>query len=318
MKLARYVGEGRIEIRDEPEPALPRGGLIVKTEASGLCSGELMDWYMERKVPHVLGHEVSGIVVESDDPRFPVGCRVAPHHHAACGHCDWCRSGRPVHCEQWKRTKLVPGGMAEFFAVAAENLADTHRADDLRPQEAALMEPLGCVAKSIRLAAIRPEESVAVIGLGTMGLMHALAAESQVKALEIYPGRRDWAAQFGIEVYSELNERLDVVILCPGVRPAYETAFRLAAPGGRIVLFAPFAPGADVPMDWDRLYFEEITLIPSYSCGPEDTVQALKWLKAGVVKAEQVVSHFLGIDDLPQAYLAMKRGEILKAMVMFE
>jgi hypothetical protein len=57
MKLARYVGGGRIEIRDEPEPTLPPGGLIVKTEASGLCSGELMDWYMERKVPHVLGHE---------------------------------------------------------------------------------------------------------------------------------------------------------------------------------------------------------------------------------------------------------------------
>lgn len=318
MKLARYVGQGHIEIRDEDDPALPAGGLIVRTEASGLCSGELMDWYMEQKVPHVLGHEVAGRVVESADPRFPAGIRVAPHHHAACGECTLCRSGRAVHCPQWKRTRLVPGGMAERFAVAAENLTDTYDADDLRPQDAALAEPLGCVAKSIRLARIQPGETVAVVGLGTMGLMHALALGPGVKAVEIYPGRREWATGLGIEARESLKERFDVVILCPGVRPAYEAAFRMAAPGGRVVLFAPFAPGAEVPVDWHRLYFEEIALIPSYSAGPEDTAQAMDWLRVGRIRAEQVVSHFVGIDDLPAAYLAMKKGKILKAMVMFQ
>src|SRR6185436_14261862 len=62
MKLARYIGGGEIAIVDEPIPACPPGGLLVKTEASGLCSGELMDWYMEKKVPHVLGHECAGII----------------------------------------------------------------------------------------------------------------------------------------------------------------------------------------------------------------------------------------------------------------
>src|SRR5471030_1988512 len=166
MKLARYVGNGQVEIIDEPAPVCPTGGLLVRTEACGLCSGELMSWYMDKKIPHVLGHEVAGIVVQSQDARFPVGCRIFPHHHAPCLDSEFCRSGRYVHCAQWKRTKLEPGGMAEYFAVARENLTDTLIVDDLRPIDAALIEPLACVMKSIRLGANPNASSVAVIGLG--------------------------------------------------------------------------------------------------------------------------------------------------------
>src|SRR4051794_26553745 len=149
MKLARYIGGGQIAILDEPAPTCPPGGLLVKTEASGLCSGELMDWYMDKKVPHVLGHEVAGIVVESQDDRFQVGSRVFPHHHAPCMQCSYCQKQLHVHCEQWKRTKLIPGGMAEYFAVAPENLTDTIEVSELRAIDAALIEPLACVVKSI-------------------------------------------------------------------------------------------------------------------------------------------------------------------------
>jgi L-iditol 2-dehydrogenase len=316
MKLARYVGEGQVEIREESAPELPPGGLLVRTEACGLCSGELMDWYMERKVPHVLGHEVAGRVEASDDPRFPVGARVAPHHHAPCGTCSLCQTGRHVHCPAWRGTRLSPGGMAEIFAVAPENLSDTHLADGLRSQDAALMEPLGCVAKSLRAAG--SQGSAAAIGLGTMGLMHLLTLGEDAAGFEINPRRAAWARELGLRVEpQESARRFDRVFVCPGTQSALDAGLALAAPGATVVLFAPFAPGEAVEVPWDRLYFEEISLVPSYSCGPEDTLQAMAWLREGKVRAEQVVSHFVGIGELPQAYQAMKRGEILKAMVMF-
>ena len=376
MKLARYMGGGQIAILEEDPPECPPGGLLVRTEASGLCSGELMDWYMDRKIPHVLGHEVAGIVVESQDSRFPVGCRVAPHHHAPCMSCELCQRGAYVHCEQWKRTKLVPGGMAEFFAVGAENLTDTHvvspwplRPGDaspdgysgetpephiadstgLRPIDAALMEPLGCVVKSLRKACPvppidgLPRNRVAIIGTGTMGLLHLLllprpsnrGAECgmcgeipqetsgtlphSVVGYELNPARRQWAIELGVDARSPTDSiPADVIVVCPGTEAALRFAISISAPGATICLFSPLGPPNALTLSTDDLYFRDIDLITSYSCGPDHTAAALDILQAGRVKAEQVVSHFISIDELHAAYQAMKRGEILKPMVVFD
>jgi L-iditol 2-dehydrogenase len=318
MRVARYIGSGEVEILDEPSPSLPAGGLLVQTEACGLCSGELMSWYMDAKIPHVLGHEVCGRVVESDSELFPVGSRVFPHHHAPCLKCEFCLTGRYVHCAQWKRTKLKPGGMADFFGVSAENLTDTHRVDDLRPQDAALIEPLACVFKAIRLARFVPRRfRAAVIGLGNMGLLHMLALPDGAIGYDLDPNRVDWATGLGLEAKSpdEWTEA-DVVFVCPGSQRAFDFATQIAAPGGVIVNFAPLGPGEDLRVS-SGVYFRDLTLVNSYSCGPDDTSVALQFIRNGHLKAEQVCSDFLSLGELPQAYRKMKAAEILKPMVLW-
>lgn len=330
MRLARYFGGGEVRIVDEATPDLPAGGLVVRTEACGLCSGELMSWYMDRKVPHVLGHEVAGIAEASDDPRFPVGRRVFPHHHSPCLECDDCRSGRYVHCRQWRETKLQPGGMAEAFSVSPRNLNDTRLADDLRPVDAALIEPLACVVKAIRRCrrfsrptacdrfVPREGERVAVVGLGSMGLMHLLALGPCGYGIDLNAARIDWAKSRGLDARRpEQADPAHVVFVCPGSESALDTAVRLAKPGGTVVLFAPFPPDAPPNPNWDRIYFQDLSLVSSYSCGPNDTAVAHDLLSAGFVKAEDVVSHFISLDELPHAYRAMRSGDILKAMVLF-
>lgn len=314
-RLARYVKGGNVEIVDESIPILPAGGLLVRTEACGLCSGELMAWYLDRKAPHVLGHEVSGIVVESDDDRFPPGSRVFPHHHAPCLACDWCATGRHVHCPQWKTTRLDPGGMAEVFAVPAANLNDTHVVNDLRPVDAALAEPLACVHKS--LALLPGWGTSAVVGLGALGLMHALVRPGMT-GYDTNPARRAWAESQGVRALSpEQAEPADAVVVCPGTRTALEFGLSLLRPGGTLVLFAPLPPSQPVPLDLKALYFRDLRFATSYSCGPTDTASALATLRAGGLRAEQVVSDFIALDDLPNAYRAMRSGELLKAMVVF-
>ncbi len=318
-RLARYVGEGRVEIVEEPAPTLPEGGLLVRTEACGLCSGELMSWYMDRKLPHVLGHEVAGIVEQSDDARYPVGARVFPHHHAPCGQCGLCTSGRGVHCPTWRRTKLSPGGMADRFAVGAENLADTHVVDDLRAVDAALIEPLACVCKSVRGAKIQnPKSKIGVIGLGVMGLMHMLLLDGAT-GLDLSEGRRDWAKGLGLEARPpEAAEEgaFDTIFVCPGSQAAFDLALRLAAPAATITMFAPLGPGEDLRVP-QAAYFNDLTIRNAYSAAPEDTREAIEALRAGRVRAEQVCSEFIALDELPEAYGRMKRGEILKPMVVW-
>lgn len=317
MKVARYIGGGEIAIVDEPKPACPAGGLIVQSEASGLCSGELMDWYMDRKIPHVLGHEVAGIVVESEHPSIPVGVRVFPHHHAPCLECDACRRGAQVHCPQWRRTKLIPGGMAEFFAVGAENLPDT-LVTDLPPAEAALIEPLACVVKSLRRARLESTHPrAAVIGLGAMGLLHLLQLDEGV-GYDINPARVEWALSLGLDArFPEPTGEFDHVFVCPGTPNAILEGANLLRPQGRLVLFSPIGPPGTMAVPIDDLYFRDIEIVTSYSCGPIDTAEAHALLKAGKVRSEQVVSHRITIDELPEAYQRMKRGDILKPMVMF-
>lgn len=315
MKIARYLGNGQVAIVDEPMPMCPPGGLLVRTEACGLCSGELMSWYMDRKVPHVLGHEVAGIVVESEDTRFPVGVRIFAHHHAPCMKCENCQHERFVHCEQWRRTKLTPGGMADVFAVSAENLTDTFQIDVLSARNGALIEPLACVVKSIRRAP--GTGAAAVIGLGVMGLMHMLALGRSAVGYEISERRREWAAGLGIIARPpEEATRADRIFVCPGSQAAFNFALGIANPGATIVMFAPLGPGEDLHVP-QSAYFNDIQIQNSYSCGPNDTRDAADLIRQGRVRAEQVVSDFVSLEELPGAYEKMKAGEILKAMVVW-
>lgn len=317
MKIARYFGNGQVKIVEENEPTCPEGGLLVQTEACGLCSGELMSWYMDKKIPHVIGHEVTGVVVESKDSRFPVGSRIFPHHHAPCGECEYCRTGRSVHCAQWKATKLLPGGMAERFAVPFGNLTDTILVNPLRAIDAALIEPMACVMKSIRTAG--RGEKPAVIGLGVMGLMHMIALGEKAVGYDINPLRVAWAKRIGLDARSndEIEENAhDVVYVCPGTQAAFDAAVKMVQPGGKICMFAPLAPDQPLLVPQD-LYFRDVAVMNSYSCGPEDTQAAWELIGKGILKAEHVVSHFIKLDELPAMYLAMKRGEILKPMVVF-
>jgi L-iditol 2-dehydrogenase len=318
MKLARYIGNGEIAIQEEQKPNCPTGGLLVQTEASGLCSGELMQWYMDKKIPHVLGHEVSGVVIESQSDRFPVGSRVFPHHHAPCGNCDYCLTGRFVHCATWRATKLHPGGMAEFFAVPPENLSDTLRTDTLRPVDAALIEPMACVMKSIRLAGVGARN--AVVGLGVMGLMHLFALKAknaEAEGFDLNESRVTWALDQGLNAKSPSTEELfDVIFVCPGSQRAFDFALSIADAGATICMFAPLPPGEMLQVP-QLAYFKDLRIVNAYSCGPNDTLAAKYLIEAGNLRAEHVVSEFIGLDKLPDAYQRMKNGTILKPMVKF-
>lgn len=319
MKLARYLGNGVVEIQEAPRPTCPPGGLLVKTEACGLCSGELMHWYMDRKVYNVLGHEVAGKVCESDDLRFPIGARIFVHHHAPCLDCDFCRRGAYVHCPTWKSTRLDPGGMAEYFAVAPQNLNDAFLIEGLTAHQAALIEPVACTVKCLSRAEAAPGQRGAVIGLGTLGLVH-LFQHPEAFGIDVNPSRVDHARSLGLNVGRPSEAPLasfDWVVVCPGTPPALELALSLVAPQGTVALFAPLPPGQPFSLDLERLYFSDLRLVTSYSCGPPDTRRAAELLRDGTVKVENCVSDFVTLEELPGAYQRMSKGEILKAMVEF-
>ena len=112
MKIARRYSFSDIRIEDIPVPGIGSGDALVRTEACGICSGDVMPWYIEKKAPLVLGHEPSGVIEEVGrdyDGPLRKGDRISIHHHAPCLRCWHCLRGDHVQCETWRDTKIIPG-----------------------------------------------------------------------------------------------------------------------------------------------------------------------------------------------------------------
>jgi len=334
------VDDIRIEQRDVP--ALAEGDLLVQTRASGICTGDVMGWYVKRKAPLVLGHEPAGTVValgpgtpavDDDGVPFAPGDRVFAHHHAPCFTCAPCAREDYVQCATWRATKIVPGGLSEYFRVPAANVRDTLRLPEgVSFADGSLVEPLACVMKSLRRGRVRSDDAVLVIGLGVMGLMHVAAAldrGARVFGSDFNETRRTLAAKLGATVAhpdaigAELRRATegrgaDVVICGPGAPGPLRDAFGLAAPGGTVVMFTPLEPGVAFDFDANDLYFRDLTLVASYSCGPNDTREALAAIARGAVTAERLGATFYPLEEAGVAYAALRGAQIVKPIVTFE
>jgi L-iditol 2-dehydrogenase len=193
VRAAIYHGAGRLTIEDRPDPSAGPGEIVIRTRACGICGTDLMEWYQDTKAPVVLGHEPVGDVVQvGDGAPFVVGDRVFVHHHVPCLDCDLCRRGRDTLCDTFRRTRIDPGGLAQYIRVPAENVAlDVHRLPDGMSDEAGtLIEPLACILRGQRLAGVGEGSNVVIVGAGSMGLLEAeLAPVLGAAVLAAVPGR---------------------------------------------------------------------------------------------------------------------------------
>lgn len=330
MRAAVLYDVDDIRIEERPVPEIGPGELLVQTQASGICTGDVMAWYVRRKAPLVLGHEPSGIVAAVGPPAgaghahdFKVGDRVFVHHHAPCFECDACARGDYVQCATWRKSKIEPGGLAEFFRVPRENTGDTLRLPETVPfVDGSLIEPLACVMKSLRRSGVRKGDRLYVIGLGVMGLMHAFAAQSLgalVAGSDLLEARRAFAQKAGIETVAPDTgfTGADVVICGPGSPQALRDAFAAVNAGGTVVMFTPLEPGTPLTLDANDLYFRDVNLVTSYSCGPEDTKAALSLIAQGIITAARLGATLFSLHEVPRAYTALRNSQILKPIVTF-
>ncbi len=340
MRVARLYTIDDIRIEEEAIPDPGPGEVLVRTRACGICTGDLMGWYMQRKAPLVFGHEPVGEVakVGAGVRNLKEGARIFAHHHAPCGRCPRCKRGATVHCETWRKGALRPGGMAEYFVVSAASVAgdtlELPRA--LTYKAASLIEPAACVVKSLRRGGVAAGQNVVVIGVGIMGQLHvalASAMGARVIALDRVAFRLARARELGAdatvdvttqdaaEAVRELTggEMAEVVFVGPGSIEAMETGLGLTAADGRAVLFTCSQPNDVLAVKPFDLYFREVSIIPSYSCGPRDTREAMELLEAGKLPVEKLVTHQFGLEKIAEAMrAAADTSAALKTIIVFD
>ena len=310
--------------------------VILRTAASGICSGDLMEWYLQKKVGTVLGHEPVGYAVEvgSAVSHIEPGQLVFVHHHAPCMNCRYCWHRQYVQCETWKRTKIDPGGMADYIRIPGENvLHDTFDISDLTPDVGIFIEPLACSVKCLYLIDAAESDLGIVIGCGIMGLLNIMTAKAlgtpEVWAVEPDPVRAGKARAVGADrvfhpsemeeiVQSKGFDGADYVVVGPGFPSVIQQATTYVRGGGAVLLFTPTATGEKTSLDLGDLYFREVKLLPSYSCGPTDTRKAYDLLRSGQVDPRPIITHRFGLDQIQEAYNTAKAGgSALKVLVEF-
>ena len=339
MKAAMYYSLDDIRIEDIPKPKIGAGDVLVEMKACGVCGSDLMDWYLRSRAPLVLGHEPAGVIVEAGKnvKGFQVGDRVFAHHHVADLKCYYCSRGDYTLCPQFGQTHLEPGGFAEYFKVPAPNLRiDTLKLpDDLSFEDATLIEPVGCCIRAQNKAAIRKGDRVAIMGAGPSGIIHVMLAKiagaSQVLIADLIDYRLKMAERLGADLtFNPQRENLvegmkvatesrgaDVVIVtAPNVK-AVEDGVQIARRGGKLLLFAPAQPDQYARLSPHRLFFSEITVIPSYSVSHIETRTALELISSGRIKAKELITHRFPLSRTSDAFQkAAKTKECLKVVVL--
>lgn len=341
MKVAKLYSFHDIRIEDVPVPRIGPGDALLKTKACGICSGDVMPWYIEKKAPLVLGHEPSGEIVEvgKDVTSFKAGDRVFTHHHAPCFTCRHCRRGDYVQCATWKNTRIEPGGISEYILIPEINLEnDTlDLPDNLGFEDGTFIEPSACVVKALKRAKIRQGDTVLVIGLGVMGQLHVLLSRKygaeKIIGADMVPFRLNKAKYFGADEVIDVSKddlinklkdltdgtMADLVIVGPNSSEAMRQGLSAAGAGGKVLLFTPAKPGEELTIDPNDLYFKDINLITSYSCGPNDTAEALDIIAGGTIRSEELITHRFPIEETAEAFrLTAEAGDSLKSVILFE
>jgi L-iditol 2-dehydrogenase len=320
MRVARSVGVREVRVEDDPEPVVGAGEVVAGVLACGVCGSDVLDAWVARKVPAVLGHELCAEVLEvgAGVVGVAVGDRVVVHHHAPCGECRRCRRGHETLCDQFKATQLDPGGFAERVRVPADLVDELLVLDGLDAERATFVEPLACVLRAFDRCGLRAGDSLLVVGTGTSGLLAVAAAHTRavdvVWVREPRPERLERALALGAERHG--NELVDVAMVCTTKPAAIAAGFAAVAPGGALCLYAPPDPRQALDLDGHELYVREIDVCASYSAGPGDMRAALALIAARRIDPAPLVTHRLGLAETGRALELARTGEAVKALVL--
>ena len=330
MNVAMYYNNRDVRLEEMAVPKIGAGELLIRTRASGICGSDLMEWYRIKKAPLVLGHEITGEVVEVGEGvnNFRRGDRVFASHHVPCGKCRYCLAGHQSVCEMLRTTHFDPGGFAEYIRVPKINVElGTHRLpDETTFDEGSFIEPLACVVRAQRFARLSVGQTVLVIGSGISGLLHIQLARARgaarIIATDISDFRLNAAKQFGADAtihggedvparLRDLNDgRLaDLAIVCTGAMPAIQQAVKSVDRGGTLLFFAPTAVGVDAPIPLFDFWRDEISVLTSYAGSGDDLIESMELIRARQVRVAEMITHRLPLAEAGLGFQLAASGQ---------
>lgn len=337
MKALVLTEVGKTEVWEVEKPSPQADQVLLEVGMVGFCGGDLNGFkglFPLQEYPNILGHEVGATIaaVGADVPKdIKIGTKVTVYPYLACGTCVACRKGRPNACRSNKTMGVRrPGAMTKYIAVPWQDIFPSEK---LSLQELALAEPLTVGFHAAARGRVAPEDSVAIIGCGIVGLGAVASAVNRgasVIAIDLDDSKLAIAQKIGVahtinpskvdlhEVLQDLTggNGPDVIIEAVGSPTTYKSAVEEVAFLGRVVCIGY----AKAPVEFNTSLFvqKEIEILGSRNCvGKTDFPAVIAYLESRKFPVEAVVSKIIGIEDGPQtmdAWAANPQG-IVKIML---
>ena len=264
--------------------------------------------------------------------QFRAGDAVMCAHTAPCGSCFWCERGEEELCERLMPEMLL-GAYADYVAVPARVVAQNcfQKPPDVSYVEAAFLEPLSCVVRSIAFLAPNAGTTVAILGNGAFGILHALLLQRE-GVVPLLIGRRrervELARSLGIDAIeadaaqpcAEVFERTggrgaDAVIECTGNAAVWERAPDVVRRGGVVSFFGGLPPEARVSFLASRLHYDRVRLVSPFHFTPRDVRRARDLIASRAMPLQRLVSDNYRLSDVATAFARLDAGTGLKAAI---
>lgn len=342
MKAALWDKIGHISIVDIPKPCADGNSAVIKVMAVGVCATDI---HMINgnvtlaKPPHVLGHEIAGVVEEigENSSGFKKGDRVVVDTIVSCGHCVACKSGRRELCQKRQEIGYDPydGGYAEFVKVPVQCLV--HLPDSIPFKDAAILESIACPFGAVLRIGIRLGSTVFIQGAGPAGIAFTqsvkLAGAKRVIVSARGKQRLEFAKKFGADFVIDAAEEdvlkrvdeltdgegCDYVIDAAGSVLSIQTCFDAAKVGGDILFYG--IPSADekIGFPFMKMMMKQLRLhgVLEYCAGWDVLVGLVENRKINV---SDMVTHIFRLDELQKAVdlYNSKDRSLIKAVILNE
>ncbi|MCE4614210.1 MAG: alcohol dehydrogenase catalytic domain-containing protein [Desulfurococcales archaeon] len=288
MKALMLYSPGDLRLVECDNPIPRKDWVRIKVERVGICGTDksfYMGSYKLMKKPLILGHEIAGTIdmIGDEASKDLIGHRVTTEINVHCRKCWYCRHDMPTQCPYRETIGITRhGGMAEYVLTRSDLV---HIADDLDPGSLALVEPLAAVMEISEMERIPVDANIAVLGLGTIGLLSTAYLKTFNPKLLLGIARKDTPkaslalslGAHGVVTYTEALEiastetpegqGFDYIVEATGSSEGLDMALNLVRPRG--VIAGKSTQGSPVNFDYTKLVVKEARLIGS-RCGPFD------------------------------------------------
>lgn len=343
MKASVCYKQNDLRTEDLPIPEISDNEVLIKMLACGLCGTDIQKIRGDTvNKPTVLGHEVVGEIVKKGKnvSKFEIGDRVITAIHVPCFTCHYCNKGHYTICEQFRTNNIDPGGFAEFIRIPELHLNHlTHKvSNNVTDEEATLIEPIACCLHGLKQADIRPNDSVLIMGAGTIGILHAQLAKikgaNKVIVSDMSKFKLQKALNVGCDYAINIKEKniidevnkitdgqgVDVIVIAAGVSSLVADAVNMVRRAGKIIVFSGFDKNKLVTLDVSRFFKDEISIIGTYSVTPYEFPEALDLLEKRKLNTKEMITHVYPLNKLSEAIDISTNSEqpVLKVIIKAE